>query len=105
MDIATELDVIHKAGAWFSYDGNKIGQGRENTMNFLREHTDMLAEVEAAIMERKNSLVMASKKNKKEAALSEASEAAASKAIDSKPAASVVVEADDENFDEFTPAE
>ncbi len=105
VDIATELDVIHKAGAWFSYDGNKIGQGRENTMNFLREHPDMLAEIEAAIMEQKNSLVLASKKNKKEAALNKASEAAADKADERKPAASVVVEADDENFEEFTPAE
>lgn len=105
VDIATELDVIHKAGAWFSYEGNKIGQGRENTMTFLKEHPDMLAEVEAAIMERKNSLVMASKKNKKEAELNQASEAAADKTVESKSAASVVVEADDENFDEFTPAE
>lgn len=105
VDIATELDVIHKAGAWFSYEGNKIGQGRENTMTFLKEHPDMLAEVEAAIMERKNSLVMASRKNKKEAELNQASEAAADKTVESKSAASVVVEADDENFDEFTPAE
>lgn len=103
IDIATELDIVHKAGAWFSYEGNKIGQGRENTMTFLREHTELLDEIEAKIIEQKSALVMASKKDKKAAALSEASRSAV-KTEEPKPSVSVTIEPEDEDFDEFTPA-
>lgn len=102
-DIATELDIIHKSGAWFSYEGNKIGQGRENTMNFLREHPDMLAEVEEKIKAQKSKVAAASDKSKKDAALSQA--AAAAVKSDRGAVPSVVVEPDDDDFEEFTPAE
>ena len=52
VDIATELDVIHKAGAWFSYEGNKIGQGRENAKTYLKEHPDVMAEIEEKVREK-----------------------------------------------------
>ena len=41
VDYAVKLDIIDKSGAWFSYDGSKIGQGRENAKVFLREHADV----------------------------------------------------------------
>ena len=48
-----ELGVIHKfiekSGAWYAYKGNKIGQGKDNTRNFLREHPEMAKEIEAKI--------------------------------------------------------
>jgi recombination protein RecA len=48
-----ELGVIHKfiekSGAWYAYKGNKIGQGKDNTRNFLREHPEMAQEIEAKI--------------------------------------------------------
>ncbi len=113
LDIATELDIIHKAGAWFSYEGNKIGQGRDNTKDYLSSNPELLAEIEAKVKEQKDSLVMASRKNKKAAALGEAASAAASSVVASSgtagqsgaPKPSVTVEPDDEDFDEFTPAE
>lgn len=113
LDIAAELDIIHKAGAWFSYEGNKIGQGRDNTKDYLSSNPELLAEIEAKVKEQKDSLVMASRKNKKAAALDEAASAAASSVVASSgtagqsgaPKPSVTVEPDDEDFDEFTPAE
>ncbi len=103
VDIATELDVIHKAGAWFSFEGNKIGQGRDNTKQFLLDHTDIMLEVEQKIKEQKQALVMASNKDKKAATLSQAAAAAAG--AQSAPEVSVLVEPDDDDFEEFTPAE
>ncbi len=103
VDIATELDVIHKAGAWFSFEGNKIGQGRDNTKQFLLDHPDIMLEVEQKIKEQKQALVMASNKDKKAAALSQAAAAAAG--VQNAPEVSVLVEPDDDDFEEFTPAE
>ena len=103
VDIATELDIIHKSGAWFSYDGNKIGQGRENTKDFLLKNPEMLAEIEEKVYKSKDEVVMASKNAKKDAALT----AAASAAATEKPAsgaADVVVDPEDD-FEEFTPVD
>ncbi len=99
VDIATELDVIHKAGAWFSYEGNKIGQGRENTKEFLLNNPEMMAEIEEKVYEAKESVVMASKGAKKAAALSAASASAANVSANT----SVIVDVEDD-FEEFTPA-
>lgn len=46
LDLAVKENIINKAGAWFSYNGEKIGQGRENTKIYLSEHPEMTAEVE-----------------------------------------------------------
>ena len=51
VDLAASCDVIKKSGAWYSYEGNKIGQGRENTKTFLKEHPEMLTEVEQKVRE------------------------------------------------------
>ena len=45
VDIAVEKDIIHKAGAWFSYNGEKIGQGRENVKNFLKANPAIYDEI------------------------------------------------------------
>ncbi len=99
IDIATELDIVHKAGAWFSYEGNKIGQGRDNAKEFILNNPELMAEIEAKVYEAKANLVMTSKKNKKAATLSAASAAAASVSENT----SVIVDAEDD-FEEFTPA-
>lgn len=49
LDLAVNLDIIEKSGAWFSYKGNKIGQGRENVKKYLKENPKVLAEVEEKI--------------------------------------------------------
>ena len=46
LDLAVNLNIIVKAGAWFSYNDAKIGQGRENTKIYLSQHPDIMAEVE-----------------------------------------------------------
>ncbi len=46
LDLAADIGVINKSGAWYAYNGEKIGQGRENAKNYLREHPEMCAEVE-----------------------------------------------------------
>ncbi len=51
IDIASNLDIIEKSGAWFSYNGEKIGQGKENVKAFLKEKPDMLLEIENKIRE------------------------------------------------------
>ena len=49
LDLAVLHNIINKAGAWYSYNGEKIGQGRENTKLFLAENKDILNEVEAKL--------------------------------------------------------
>src|ERR671938_73565 len=52
LDLAVENNVIEKSGAWFSYGGERIGQGRENARDFLKAHPEMLREVEARVYEK-----------------------------------------------------
>ena len=52
LDLASENNIIEKSGAWFSYAGERIGQGRENSRDFLRTHPQILAEVEAKLYEK-----------------------------------------------------
>ena len=49
LDLAVNLDIIDKSGAWFSYNGAKIGQGRENVKRYLKENPKILAEIEQKI--------------------------------------------------------
>lgn len=53
LDLATARDIVEKAGAWFSYEGNKIGQGRETTKTYLKEHPDILEKIAKQIKESK----------------------------------------------------
>ena len=49
LDIAVNLDIIEKSGSWFSYNGTRIGQGRENVKKYLKENPKILAEIEQKI--------------------------------------------------------
>ncbi|WP_066054701.1 recombinase RecA [Halioglobus sp. HI00S01] len=49
LDWGVECGLVDKSGAWYSYQGNKIGQGRDNAKSFLRDNTDIAAEIEAAV--------------------------------------------------------
>ena len=46
LDLAVNLGLVNKSGAWFSCNGDKIGQGRENAKIYLSQHPDIMAEVE-----------------------------------------------------------
>ena len=49
LDLAADADIIHKSGAWYAYNGEKIGQGRENSKKYLEDHPDIAETVEHAI--------------------------------------------------------
>lgn len=51
IDLAVKVDAVQKSGAWYAYKGEKIGQGRENAKTFLREHPEIMAEVEVQVRE------------------------------------------------------
>ena len=52
LDYAVEMDIVKKSGSWYSYDSQKIGQGRENVKNFLSDNPELAASLEAQIKAR-----------------------------------------------------
>ncbi|MCH5192476.1 MAG: recombinase RecA [Oscillospiraceae bacterium] len=113
VDIAVDLDIIHKSGAWFSYNGDKIGQGRENTKEWLKNNPEVMKEIEEQIKAKSDELDLLSKKSKKTSAAAEAAAeaaaasepavpAASAPAASKKPAMDVTIDAEDD-FEEFTP--
>jgi len=52
LDLAAEENIIVKSGAWYAYEGSKIGQGRENAKGYLKEHPEILAEVEQKVRDK-----------------------------------------------------
>ncbi|AIQ18923.1 MULTISPECIES: recombinase RecA [Paenibacillus] len=54
VDIGTEMDIVNKSGAWYSYEGERLGQGRENSKQFLKEHQDIALVIENKIREASN---------------------------------------------------
>jgi recombination protein RecA len=56
IELGTNLKLVEKAGAWYSYNGEKIGQGKENAKEFLRENPAIAAEIEAKIRDSSNVL-------------------------------------------------
>lgn len=111
LDLAVDLGVVKKGGAWFSYNDEKLGQGRDNAKIFLKEHPDTMKEIEEKIKvrlaeeEQKQAEKKASKKKSK---LEEKAAAAAGAAESAEPAESempdLVVNAD-EDFEEFAPVD
>ncbi len=93
IDLGVELDIVQKGGAWFSYNDMKLGQGRDNAKNFLKDNPDIATEIEEKIRKGADGLVLVSKKNKKAAALKEAVKTA-----------DMTVDAEDD-FEEFSPAD
>jgi recombination protein RecA len=49
LDLAVERKIVEKSGAWFSYNGERLGQGRENVKTFLKEHPEMRADIETKV--------------------------------------------------------
>jgi recombination protein RecA len=49
VDIGSESGIIEKSGAWYSYNGQRIGQGRENAKMFLKDNTSMMQEIEEKV--------------------------------------------------------
>ncbi|MGB7299460.1 MAG: recombinase RecA [Burkholderiaceae bacterium] len=51
LDLGSDLDIVDKAGAWYSYEGDRIGQGKDNAREYLREHPEMAMSIETRIRE------------------------------------------------------
>ena len=117
LDMAIELDIIQKSGSWFSYEGNKLGQGRDNIKEIILADPDMMNELEEKIRKRlkemeeeKVAAEAAADADKQRKSPSSRLEAAAAKAA-AASAANDEADAEpedsdsgnDEEFDEFTP--
>jgi len=57
VDLGSELNIVEKSGAWYSYNGERIGQGKDNAREFLRSHPEMALEIENKIREAKGVVV------------------------------------------------
>jgi len=71
LDLAVEAQIVEKSGAWFSFDGERIGQGRENSKTFLKERPDLKRKVEHKILERYGLVKKPKEKEKEEKKLPE----------------------------------
>ena len=69
LDLASELGLVDKSGSWFSYDGARLGQGRDNVKDLLKENTDLANSLEAKVLEhyglKRSANPLAEKKAKK----------------------------------------
>jgi recombination protein RecA len=104
LDLAVELDIIKKGGSWFSYNGNKLGQGRDNVKALLSSDAELMKEIEKQILEKMDEVsdIQSGKKDKK---LDNAVKAAESASDEFEAEIDPMIDADsDEDFDEFTPA-
>ncbi len=66
VDLASAVDIIEKSGAWYAYNGNKIGQGKENAKIFLKENPDIREEIEMKVREHYGINKSSNKTNKEE---------------------------------------
>lgn len=101
LDMAVELEIIKKGGSWFSYNDQKLGQGRDNVKELLANNPELMAEIEEQILARKNELADddSEKKDKKNKV-----GMAAAVAADGQPDDDILDDVDDD-FEEFTPAD
>jgi recombination protein RecA len=52
IDLGVEQNIVRKSGAWYTYEGDQLGQGKENARNFLRDNPDLANEIEKKIKEK-----------------------------------------------------
>ena len=105
LDIATDLGIVKKGGAWYSYNEMKLGQGRDNSKDFLKNNPEIMAEIEQLIKERAEDVVMTSKKNKKNAKLEEKAAQSVSDSDKSDPQMPDLTVSPDDDFEEFAPVD
>ena len=109
LDLAVDLDIIKKGGSWFSYKDQKLGQGRDNVKELLKNDEALMKEIEEQILARKDELHTKPSKEKKNAKNGEGESA---ESTDSASESQIAPESEtdilaniDEDFEEFTPAE
>ena len=72
--MGVKASVVEKSGAWFSYDSQRIGQGRENAKQFLRDHQDVADAIEAKVREQSGVVANTMLATREEAEEAEAAE-------------------------------
>ena len=92
LDMAVELDIIKKGGSWFSYKDQKLGQGRDNVKELLKNNPELMEEIEKQILERRSEIMNNNKNNEPV------------KPVENTDNSEIIDDIDEE-FDEFTPAE
>ena len=78
IDLGVKANVVEKSGSWFSYDSQRIGQGRENAKQFLKDNPDMANKIEAAVRQNSGLIaeaIMAGEKEEDDDGAAEAAEA------------------------------
>lgn len=103
LDIAVDLEIIKKGGSWFSYEDQKLGQGRDNVKEILANNPELMKEIEEKILARKDELAK-EKADKKSKSAPVKIDTAKKATADTDTDDDVLVDADDD-FDEFTPAD
>ncbi|MDE6538577.1 MAG: recombinase RecA [Ruminococcus sp.] len=93
LDMAVELDIIKKGGSWFSYNDQKLGQGRDNVKELLKNNPELMKEVEDQILARQAEIFDKSGKSEK------------TEDVPAEDDTKEMLDDIDEDFDEFTPAE
>lgn len=102
LDLAVDLDIIKKGGSWFSYKDQKLGQGRDNVKELLKNNETLMKEIEEQILARKDELTNSVTDSKSDAP----AEAPADTNNEVQPVNDDDILADiEEDFEEFTPAE
>lgn len=91
LDIAVELDVIKKGGSWFSYEEQKLGQGRDNVKELLKNNPELMKEIEGKILTRMEELKNSANSDENPEDVSADTEE--------------IIDDIEEDFEEFTPAE
>ena len=106
LDLATDLGIVKKGGAWYSYNEMKLGQGRDNSKDFLKNNPEIMEEIEQLIKERAEDVVMSSKKNKKNAKLEEkAAQSVSGNEDNPQPQMPDLTVSADDDFEEFAPVD
>lgn len=106
VDLAAELEIVKKSGAWYSYNGNKIGQGREAAKEYLKNNPETMKEIETQVMAKSDEIVLSSKSSKKDAEVQAAAAEAMENAENTEKTVLPDVDIDaDDDFEEFTPVD
>ena len=119
LDLATDLGIVKKGGSWFSYGDRKLGQGRDNVKEVLKSDPELMKEIEAQIIERRDEIQAPPKKKGKAGKGSQDNDSAENSAeqfsdesySDNGSSGEASINSDDilvdieEDFEEFTPAD
>ena len=99
LDLGVTLGIVQKSGAWFNYNETRLGQGRDNAKIYLKEHPELMDEIEAQVRANADKLTTKGKKGKGKAAEPAAAPAPAAPAAEEKPAARPAARASEADLD------